>query len=295
MRFRFFINRVFTVDKGESMDFIFYGEFSTTVRQKGIEETARFAKEKGFSGVEFLESSAQGTTFTLQDIPSAKKTAEILRAHGLDVACYSVECCLWADEVENLKKHAELASALGSPFLHHTLIPWLALDENSPSYEQAFEKIIERATEVANYAKSLGLICLYEEQGMYFNGKGFDDFYLEIKRRCDNVGVCGDFGNDLFVDENPVDFIEKYKTEIKHAHLKDYQFLPRSDQSEKGAEWYKTKGGNYLKDCPLGAGVVEFDKAFHALQTSGYQGKYALEISLSMVDSGMAFAKRYAK
>ena len=65
------------MDKGKIMDFVFYGEFSTTVRKKGIEETARFAKEKGFSGVEFLESSAQGATFTVQDIPSAKKTAEI--------------------------------------------------------------------------------------------------------------------------------------------------------------------------------------------------------------------------
>lgn len=277
------------------MDFVFYGEFSATVREKGIEETARFACEKGFSGVEFLESSKNGAHFTVADIPTAKAYAKTLKKYGLRTACYSVETCLLDNETENLKKHAELASALGSPFLHHTLIPWLVLPQNAPTFEETLKRVVESASEVASYAEKLGLICLYEEQGMYFNGQGFRDFYAEMKLRHKNIGVCGDFGNDLFVDENPADFIKEYANEIYHAHLKDYQLLPREDQTPKGAEWYKTKGGNWLKDCPLGGGVVEFDRIFRILKEVNYQGAYSLELGLSLVDSGMAFANRYAK
>ena len=277
------------------MDFVFYGEFSAKVRKQGIEETSRLAFEKGFSGVEFLESSKKGAVCTLSDTQTAKAYAETLKKYGLYTACYSVESCILDGETENLKKHAELASALGSPFLHHTLIPWLTLSENTPSYEEALQRAVESASKVASYAEKLGITCLYEEQGMYFNGQGFRPFYEEMKRLHKNVGVCGDFGNNLFVDENPADFIEEYAKEIRHVHLKDYLFLPRADQTQKGIEWYPTKKGNWLKDCPLGGGVVEFDRIFRALQEANYKGAYALETGLSLVDSGMAFAKGYKK
>ena len=277
------------------MDFVFYGGFSAMLKEKGVEETLRFTTEKGFSGVEFLEGSKKGAVDSVADLSEAKTVARKLKEYGLPTACYSVGNCVLDNTTENLKKHVALAAELGSPYLHHTLIPWLVLPPNAPTYQEGLERALEEASQVAEYANGLGLTCLYEEQGMYFNGQGFRAFYTEMKRRHQNVGVCGDFGNNLFVDEDPADFIAEYAEDIKHVHLKDYLFLPREDRSKKSAEWYETKGGNWLKDCALGGGVVAFDRIFDALRKVDYQGKYALEISLSLIDRGMAFAKRYQR
>ncbi len=279
------------------MHFSFYSHFDRMARARGIEKTAEFALEKGFQSVEFFEIAKTSHETVAKDVQDAKRIKKILDSYGLKVDCYSLETVLVGEEATDaekaLMKNAELAAELGSPFLHHTLAVWLSLPPNAPTYEEAFKQAADAATRVANYCKTLGVTCLYEEQGMYINGmKGFGEFYKEMKSRVSNVAVCGDVGNILFVDEQPEDFFAEYKSDIVHVHLKDY--LKKSKLEDTGDEyWYQTKGGNKLRDTKLGNGVVDFEKCFASLKEAGYDGAYALEVaSLDYIDDGIKFAKK---
>jgi sugar phosphate isomerase/epimerase len=125
---------------------------------------------------------------------------------------------------------------------------------------------------VANYCEQLGLICLYEPQGMYVNGEGLAVFYREMKQRCQNVGICGDVGNSLFVDYDPRRIFDEFAAEIKHVHLKDY----RREQASDGG--YPTRGGYRLFDVALGDGHVDILYCLQRLRKIGYRGAYSLEI-----------------
>ena len=62
---------------------------------------------------------------------------EAMAAEGVSVACYSVGATLYgSDAVEEcLLRHIEVAAALGSPLLHHTLI--FSTREAGPAFEEA--------------------------------------------------------------------------------------------------------------------------------------------------------------
>ena len=280
------------------MELCFYGGFSPMARERGLKEAAKFAAQKGFGSVEFLEKATMAWTPLSKDLDEAKRNKKLLKEYGLTTACYSLETLLWGDGKEDaekaLMKNAELAAELGSPFLHHTLLIWFdKLPEGAPDYEEALEKTVESAARVAKYCQTLGVTCLYEEQGLYFNGvNGFGRFYKEMKNRVSNVGVCGDLGNILFVDERPDPFFDEFKKEICHVHLKDYYQKDSLTEADKTVFWYGTKGGKFLADAPLGKGVVDVEKCFTSLKEAGYEGKFSTEFaSLDYIDDGIRFAK----
>ena len=138
------------------------------------------------------------------------------------MACYSVGTDLSTGDtapIERLKRHAEYAAILGSPYLHHTLFPVLSQREGAPTYAQVLPYVLEAAAQVAEHAATLGVTCLYEPQGLYFNGtEGLGHFFAEIKRICPNVGICADAGNPLFVHADPI--------ALAKAFAKGIHFLP---------------------------------------------------------------------
>ena len=85
-----------------------------------------------------------------------------------------------------------------------------------------------------------------------------------------NVGVCLDVGNTLWVDEDCLAITEKYATNVKHLHLKDY-ILGVDDTP------YKTHGGKTIKEVALGRGIVDISGALQILESSGYTGAISIE------------------
>ena len=267
------------------------------LQEKGLESTAAWAQENGFSAVEFLQLNAENWHRGVEDVSHAQQVKKTLQDHDLTTACYSVGVNLLDGNQakELLKQHAELAAELGSPFLHHTLIDWLTLPSNAPAFDEVFPQIVDTAAEIALYCKTLGLTCLYEEQGLYFNGiKNFSRFFKEMKKRCKNVGVCGDFGNILFVDEAPETFLKAFLKDVKHVHLKDYMRIPTQDCVPEENAWLPTKNGAYLKDAPLGEGIIDIRKCFELLRSIHYDGFFSLEIVEPLIhnDNAMRLAKR---
>ena len=269
------------------MKFAMYMGFSEYVMENGFENAAAYAKRHGFSAVEML---ALKKNTPVPDVETAKRARAILDEHGLKVACHSAGANLWdnnskhpsgfkiseADE-QFLMEQVEIAATLGSPYLHHTLLPWLTLPADAPGYEEAIETVVEAAVRVADYAASFGITCIYEDQGRYVNGvEGFYGFFSKMKKRCKNVGICGDLGNILFVNETPEVFLKTYIEDICHVHVKDY--LWKKASISPGTYWLRAKDNSWLRDTMIGSGVVDFEACMKLLKDAGYQGHFSLEI-----------------
>ncbi|MBE6610234.1 MAG: sugar phosphate isomerase/epimerase [Ruminococcaceae bacterium] len=264
-----------------------YAQFHEDLKSRGIEYAAEHTVEMGFDSVEFL-----GLTKAAQD---TSRTARTLKGLGLTVSCFSEGINLLdtskrtREEMEiHLFRCADIAAELGSPFLHHTLVLPLSLPMNAPPLADIFESIVNSAEKVANYCEKLGIVCLYEPQGMYFNGCGLELFYDEMKKRCGNIGICGDVGNSLFVDHSPNLVFDRFASDIKHVHLKDYYVI---DSPRDGVKNYKTLGGKYLSDSELGVGAVDIPYCMNKLKEVGYAGAYSFEIICG--DEEMKNAVRY--
>lgn len=268
------------------MKFAIYAGFSSYILEKGLEKAAGYAKELGFMAVEMLADKKDNP---VPDVETAKHAKAVFDKYGLKVACHSVYVNLWDSESKHpsgykiseaeelfLMKQVEVAAVLGSPYVHHTLLPWLTLPSDAPEYEEAIEIAVEAAVRVADYAATLGITCIYEDQGYFVNGvEGFDGFYGKVKARCKNVGICGDLGNILFVNETPEAFLEANIKDICHVHIKDY--LWKKAKVSPGIYWYKAKSDSWLRDTMIGNGVVDFEACMKLLKDAGYDGYFSLE------------------
>ena len=119
------------------MRFTFYTHFNGMVVREGLEKTADWAAEHGFSAVEVLESAGPKYPSLFPDRKAAEAAGKTLAERGLNVACYSVGTTVYKnpEAVASLKRQAEIAAALGCPYLHHTLKTGLRMAENAPAEE----------------------------------------------------------------------------------------------------------------------------------------------------------------
>ncbi len=268
------------------MNYTFYTRFIEMLACGGAQKTAQYAKNLGFSSVEVLESVGAGHPYAIPDVKTAEEIKRIFDGYGITVACYSVGCDVYGNPAaeDALVYHAEVAAALGCPYLHHTLKTALSMTAESPAVDAVLEEITAAAIRIATRAKPFGVTCIYEDQGMYANGiENFGRFYREVHRVCDNTGVCGDFGNILFVDEDPAAFLAAFASDIRHVHVKDY--LRKDFARHKSfagtipaGGWYPTLHGQYLRDTTVGAGIIDIPACMRVLHDAGYNGAYALEL-----------------
>ena len=263
-----------------------YSNFMRIMKQHGIEYAASYAESQGFSGVELIIGFDSDV---IRDVDHAKEIKQVLDRHGLGVSCFSAAGDIYTKGADMTKESpavgrlchiADMASALGSPFLHHTIVlNWVPEKHiGMPPFEEILDYLVENCTKVAKYCKKLGITVLYEPQGLYVNGlKQLGIFYGEMKKRNDNVGICGDIGNILFVDESPVDFYKAFAKEFCHVHLKDYRSLADGESGEYNV----TLGGTRLQEALIGTGIIDFDTCIDILKKSGYNGYISLENTYS--------------
>jgi len=277
--------------------FAMYSGLHEKILEVGIRRTAEYAVHLGFEAVEVFESVYAKGRDAIPDVATARCANRIWKAYDLPVVCYSVETDLWRskENEDKLRKQVEIAAELESPYFHHTLFPRSCTAADSPKYDIVRNEVLEAATRIAEYAAKYHITCIYEEQGGYFNGvEGFGEFYNEIRKRCKNVGVCGDLGNILFVNETPEKFLEVYAKDVRHVHVKDY--LWKKEPLSPGRYWNRAKEDCWLRDTMVGSGVVDFEACIKLLKESGYQGYYALEnVHPEPYEAGVYQAMEYLK
>ena len=252
-----------------------FARFVNLIESLGIEGAIRYAKKMGFEGVEFFFSIHSKTA-----IPDKKQTViykNILDKENIKAAC--VSCAAYivrADAPDVIDENAvrllcdavKFAKAVGAPYLHHTV--YLNM-KRGLDFEKMLRAAIEGSSKVLEYARAEGITVLYEPQGFYFNGDGFIRFYEEIKKRYDNVGICADIGNGFWIDEEPYGLLQEYAKDIMHVHVKDYVL------GERDAHGSTTLGGSYIREVPIGSGVVDLERFTKILRDVGYNGFVALE------------------
>ena len=252
-------------------------------------EMVDYAAEHGIQQLETLNILELSTP----DLEFARKLRAYADEKGVSCPCVSVGMDLVSEHaqeaIETVKGYADIAKILGSPYLHHTI----ALNFSDPklaarNYARYFTQGIAAVREIFDYAASLGIRTIYEDQGFIFNGKeNFTHFLQEVDR---NVGVVADFGNIQFVDEDVEHFIPAVARQIVHVHVKDYQVTDSSTRGILPGE-YTSRGGRYLGCCLAGQGSVHMDAAFKALQAIGYRGAVSLEGDPIGPDEEASFCK----
>lgn len=264
------------------MNISMYSHFSEMVRKLGLEKACAYARSLGFTGVELIEMTDEPEF--IKDVAEAKKVKQLLDNYGLKVVCYTFGTTVMRESWEDnpaeraLMNYVDIAAAMDCPLLHHTLMFSLTIPPDAPKYEDILEPIVAMDQRVADYAKNKGVTVIVEEQGMYFNGReGLGPFITELKKRCSNVGICGDFGNMYFVDDDPVEFMRVFAKDVKHVHLKDYIRREKNDPPKDPENWLRTKGGAYLLEVRPGEGSVDYAACLGILKEAGYDGFFSME------------------
>lgn len=239
-------------------------------------EAVDFAAACGFEGVEPYPIRE----FSAPDIKFAKTFKEYCDTKHLSIPCFSMGARLETDEyqksVEELKKYAEVAAALNSPYLHHTLVPTLGRSGDAfPNLKAALPQLVEACGDVAKWAQPMGVTCIYEDQGYVINGiNAYSTFYESLLQPA--KGVVADTGNILFVDESIEAFCGVFGAETRHVHIKDY--LRKAGGVPPGNGWYQSRGGMWLRGTAVGHGVTEFVPTIKILLESGYTGWWSIEL-----------------
>ncbi len=248
------------------------------IREHGWEAAAKEALNLGCNMLETIDTPHAPEKPLLGNIEQVREIRRLLDSLGVSISCCSVFANLYnsPETISFLKTYAELAAEIGSPFLHHTLLPWIEPCDEIPEADEAIECAVSAAEEIANHAAKFGITCLYEGQGLITNGiVGYHKFFDEMKRRCKNVGVCGDIGNTLFVDVAPKDFFSEFISDIKHVHVKEYKRFPSTADKKQG--FMCTRDGSYIADVPLGTGICEIDECMKTLTDAGYNSVVSIE------------------
>ena len=113
---------------------------------------------------------------------------------------------LWRDnpseDILLLKRYVDVAKALGTPYLHHTLGSVMRHKDMNLRYRCILSNITKALREICGYAKEKGITVINENQGYITNGVPFfEELLSEID--FDNYGLVADLGNILFTDCRP--------------------------------------------------------------------------------------------
>ncbi len=259
------------------MKFGFYSGCREMILSRDYEGMIAFMKKEGYSYYEPLEDVYDEPLF--RSLDEARAFRALMEEHGLKCACLSVFVNVYPDTEwarEKLFAAADTAAALGSPFIHHTNYVHLAMAEGMPTYDGLISAVKPVVVDVIRYAKSLGVGAIYEPQGMYFNGiDGFFTLFESLKDEdgCENIGICFDFGNTIFADCLPLDFLRAALPYVKHAHFKDYKYV--SGELCEGR--YYTRGGSLIEDVEVGTGDMAAEDCMRLLAEGGYRGVFSTE------------------
>ena len=261
------------------MKFSNYSLFSTEQNTKGLEYALEHTAKLGFDAVEWIDRADMDNP-KIADVKAANTVKKELDGRELSLTCYSLLLNLAAEDyevqMERAFRNIEYAAILGAPYFHHTVVPHYNYSELAKtSREDMLRLVADRAETVAKRCNEYGIVCLYEPQGIFFNGvKGLSLLLGEMKSRGCKVGICGDTGNSMFVDTPPIEIFKTFIDDIKHVHVKDYAYSDKDLEKS-----YRTLRGKIIYETALGGGGCSPDACLELVRD------YPGNISFEMLDS----------
>ena len=251
-----------------------YAGIRELIHKRGVVDAFNSARVCGYDGVELLYIAHECVNI----LNEATEIKRAISESGIGVCCISCFADVVTKEspysvdtsaIEAIKRCVDLAKEISCPIVHHTLVT--RLSGTRESYHEVLPVAVEAADEIATYAREYGIKIAYEPQGMLFNGlDGYSGFFDIIRSRHDNIGLCLDVGNTLWVDEDCYELAEKYARHIKHVHVKDYVL---------GVEnaFYRTLGQKTINEVSLGSGIIDIQRILNILTDADYKGLISIE------------------
>jgi inosose dehydratase len=168
-------------------------------------------------------------------------------------------------------KAIRLAALLG---IHHVITtegdPKTAFGHALTPAERLFA-IREKLQTPIQWAEELGIEVLIEPHGIVTDAADQLEALLDALGHEKTVGICLDTGNSWLGGGEPLDFIRRFGSRIKHVHWKDM-----------AAEWIPLRGSVFgcgMATIALGDGVVGIPAIVDALAGIGFDCFTTLEIA----------------
>lgn len=256
------------------MTFTSYNQFMSDLLKNGIDYAVKHAKALGFSGVEFLDFCGTNAPIDKEKYPAAE-LKRALDENGLTMDCYSVYAYVLCDNIDQIYEIIDYAVAVGAKLFHHTLVPFLKLEGDALQYEDIFPKVLEIEKKIVKYCSERGLRCIFEPQGLFFNGvKGLSGLICALRDEGYDIGFCADLGNPVYVDSDAGEIIDALSFCLEHIHVKDYIV---SDASLDKSGEARSLGGKYLYEVLPAEGELDLGGYLKKLKATGYDGPISLE------------------
>jgi inosose dehydratase len=147
---------------------------------------------------------------------------------------------------------------------------------------------VELLTELAQRCREVGLATVFHHHaGTYIETPG------EIEQLCaatdsDLIGLCLDTGHYYYGGGNPLDAVHRYKSRIRHLHLKDVRpSVLASVRRDRIGYLDAVRRGVF---CELGEGAVDFRSVLEELEKYGFHGWAIFEQDVDPATAGAASA-----
>ena len=139
------------------------------------------------------------------------------------------------------------------------------------SIEEQIFAITERLYTPIRWAEELGIKLLIETHGQVTDNVDHMETLLNKLGHEETVGICLDTGNSWLGGAEPINFVKRFGSRIKHVHWKD---MPEEWLEKRGKEF-----GCGMAIIPLGDGVIDIPAIVNELKAVGFDGATTLEIA----------------
>jgi inosose dehydratase len=154
--------------------------------------------------------------------------------------------------------------------------------------QDSWSSAVELLIELGERCRELGLATVFHHHaGTYIETPA------EIEQLCDAldpelIGLCLDTGHYYYGGGNPLDAVHRYKSRIRHLHLKDVQPLVlESVRRDRIGYLDAVRRGVF---CELGEGGLDFRSLLEELKKCSFHGWAIVEQDMDPVTAGAALA-----
>ena len=248
----------------------------TSTGKMTYQDCIKKTQELGIEGFEFA-----GLPKSDDPEACAKELGEACKSAGLAITNYTVGADLLNgmgvhadEEVSRLKKHVDIACALGAKGMRHDLL-WSVKNREWRGFNEILDMLVPKVRELTQYAESKGIRTMVENHG-YFAQDSDRMERLVNKVAHTNFGLLVDIGNFLCVDENPILAVSRVAPYAFHVHAKDFH-IKSGSEPHPGQGFFGTRGGNHLRGAIVGHGNVPVKQCLDIIKSAGYNGYISIE------------------
>lgn len=242
---------------------VFYQHICEAAEQTGRSLQDILSEVRGM-GIQYIETD-------LDDM--LRDEGYIARLKGSDLEVSSIYA--FYDFVHNIDRgrmmqHTQKAVEAGCGRI--MMIPGFYTSEDKAVRQDEREKMLAGMAELCALAEENGIVPMIEDFDAGTSPIADAEGMLWYLDRIPSLRVAFDTGNFMYSARSEPDAFEILRHKIVHVHCKD-----RSLDVKQGCGFTKALDGRLLYPAAVGSGCVKMAEIVDALESSGFDGIYAIE------------------